>query len=152
MLCLLHLLLISCPFSDNTPLHYAASEHGDSGVDVVQLLLSCNAAVDARGKGYQPYSFTVDAVDENALLIFCCVVPPTFALISCSFSDCTPLHLAASNSEYDYVDVVQLLLSCNAAVDARDRRYRPYHCIVDSNALLILCCVVPPTFCVTICS
>ena len=35
------------------------------------------------------------------------------------------------------VAVVQLLLSCNAAVDARDSRYRPYHRIADENTLLI---------------
>ncbi len=51
----------------------------------------------------------------------------TFAtLISCSISF-TPLHLAAACG---HVDVVQLLLSCSAAVDANDGGYRPYHCIV----------------------
>jgi hypothetical protein len=41
---------------------------------------------------------------------------------------------------------MQLLLSCNAAVNARDKEYRPYHCIVDENILLISCCVVPLIF------
>jgi hypothetical protein len=59
--------------------------------------------------------------------------PPTPAciaifatLISCSIRR-TPLHCAA---EHGHVDVMQLLLSCNAAVNARDKEYRPYHCIV----------------------
>ena len=55
----------------------------------------------------------------------------------------TPLHRAASNG---HVAVVQLLLSCNAAVDARDNMYRPYHRIADENTLLILCCIVPVIF------
>ncbi len=55
-------------------------------------------------------------------------------LIFCSFSYSTPLHLAAYLGR---VKIVKLLLLCNAAVDARDREYCPYHCIVDKNALLI---------------
>ncbi len=69
--------------------------------------------------------------------------PPTPAciaifamLISCSIRG-TALHYAADQGR---VDVVQLLLSCNAAVDARDNKYRPYHCIGDKQTLLILCC------------
>ena len=45
-----------------------------------------------------------------------------------------------------HVAVVQLLLSCNAAVDARNNMYRPYHHIADENTLLILCCIVPVIF------
>ena len=60
-------------------------------------------------------------------------------LISCSIRR-TPLHWAASHG---HIDVVQLLLSCNAAVDARDFLYRPYLCIVDESTLLIFCCVAP---------
>ncbi len=51
----------------------------------------------------------------------------------------TPLHYAA---QVGFVDVVQLLLSCNPAVDARNYWYRPYHCIVDENTLLITIYVV----------
>ena len=40
-------MLISCSFSNRYPLHYAALE---GRVAVVQLLLSCNAAVDVRNK------------------------------------------------------------------------------------------------------
>ncbi len=75
--------------------------------------------------------------------------PPTPAciavfaiLISCSIRR-TALHSAASNGR---VDVVQLLLSCNAAVDAKDEQYRPYHCIVDENTSLIFYCIVPLIF------
>ncbi len=56
-------------------------------------------------------------------------------LIYCSISR-NLLHLAASNG---HVDVVRLLLSCNAAVDARERRYCCLPCIVDDNMLLIFC-------------
>ena len=56
-------------------------------------------------------------------------------LISCSFSQTGPLHLAA---RHGHVEVAQLLLSCNAAVDARDYEYRPYSCIVDKITVLIL--------------
>jgi ankyrin repeat protein len=48
-------------------------------------------------------------------------------LISCSIRQ-TALHKAAYNGR---VEVLQLLLSYNAAVDARAREYRPCHCIVD---------------------
>jgi hypothetical protein len=64
-------------------------------------------------------------------------------VISCSFSDATYVHLASCE---DRIAVVQLLLSCNAAVDARDSEYRPYHRIADENALLFLCCIVPVIF------
>lgn len=50
-------------YSIETPLHKAAR---NGRVEVVQLLLSCNAAVDARAREY-------------ALLIFSCIVPLTFA-------------------------------------------------------------------------
>jgi hypothetical protein len=60
-------------------------------------------------------------------------------LISCSIRP-TPLHCAAQDGR---VGVVQLLLSCNAAVEARSGVCRPYHCIVQENALLISCCVLP---------
>ncbi len=43
-------MLISCSIR-RTPLHYAAIQ---GFVDVVQLLLSCNAAVDARASRYSP--------------------------------------------------------------------------------------------------
>jgi ankyrin repeat protein len=126
-----------------TPLHEAAS---NGHVAVVQLLLSCNAAVDAKNVTYRPYH---RIVDENALLFFCCIDNLCLwysLLISCCFScfsGVTPLHGAASNG---HVAVVQLLLSCNATVDAKNVTYRPYHRIVDENALLFLCCVVPVIF------
>jgi hypothetical protein len=72
-MCLLYLLLILCSFSDKTPLHYAAL---DGRVEVAQLLLSCNAAVDARDQVYRPY---LCIADENTFLIFCCIVPLIFA-------------------------------------------------------------------------
>ena len=56
-------------------------------------------------------------------------------LISCSFSQTRPLHLAAQEG---HVEVAQLLLSCNAAVDAMDNEYLPYSCIVDKITQLIL--------------
>jgi hypothetical protein len=59
-------------------------------------------------------------------------------LISCSIRR-TPLHWAASEGR---VDVVQLLLSRNAAVDARANRYRPRRCM-----LMIIHC----SFCVVLC-
>ena len=49
---------------------------------------------------------------------------PVIFVISCSFSNRTPLYEAA---RYGRISVVQLLLSCNAAVDARNREYLPYH-------------------------
>ena len=54
-------------------------------------------------------------------------------LISCLIRR-TPLHWAACDGG---VAVVQLLLSCNATVDARASRYRPYHRIADEITLLI---------------
>ncbi len=66
-MCLLYLLLIFCSFSDWTPLHYAALK---GRVEVVQLLLSCNAAIDTKDNGYRPYRC---AVDQNRFLIFCCI-------------------------------------------------------------------------------
>ncbi len=47
---------------DDTALHTAADE---GHLDIVQLLLSCNADVDALDGWYRPYAFIVDA-----LLIF----------------------------------------------------------------------------------
>jgi hypothetical protein len=70
---LLYLLLILCSFSDWTPLHYAAL---DGHVEVVQLLLSCNAAIDTKDSGYRPYRCVVD---EITLPVFCCIVPLVFA-------------------------------------------------------------------------
>ena len=55
----------------------------------------------------------------------------------------TPLHFAADDG---HVEVAQLLLSCNAAVDARDKQYRPCPCIVDAKTLLIFSCIVPLMF------
>ncbi len=48
-------------------------------------------------------------------------------LLFVAYSIETPLHKAARNGR---VEVVQLLLSCNAAVNARDDGYRPLlrHC------------------------
>jgi hypothetical protein len=70
----------------------------------------------------------------------CDLTPPSAAcsaifamLISCSIRR-TPLHWAAGEG---HVAVVQLLLSSNATVDARNRLYRPYHRIADENTLLI---------------
>ena len=60
---------------------------------------------------------------------------------SCSFNKWTPLHIAASEG---HIEIVQLLLSCNAAVDARDTGYRPYSCITFVEkcvANFVLCCV-----------
>jgi ankyrin repeat protein len=51
----------------------------------------------------------------------------------------TPLHCAARCGR---IEVVQLLLSCNADVDARNSMYRPHHCISDEHASLIFCWVV----------
>jgi hypothetical protein len=52
--------------------------------------------------------------------------------MSCSFSNQTPLHGACEgHAAVCHLEVVQLLLSRKAAVDARDSRYRPYPCIVD---------------------
>jgi hypothetical protein len=62
-------------------------------------------------------------------------------LIFCSFSHGTPLYFAARQGN---VEVVQLLLSCKAAVDKWRFQYRPYPCIVDDNTLLLIfCCIVP---------
>jgi ankyrin repeat protein len=68
------LLLISCSFSKQTPLHIAASE---GHIEIVQLLLSSNAAIDARDFRY--FLTTPALLIENALLMFCCVAPLTFA-------------------------------------------------------------------------
>jgi hypothetical protein len=70
-----HLLLISFSFSKWTPLHVAASE---GHIEIVQLLLSCNATIDARDFRY--FCSTPALLIENAqLLMFCCVAPLTFA-------------------------------------------------------------------------
>jgi hypothetical protein len=67
-----------------------------------------------------------------------------FLLIFRSFSNQTPLHLAV---DCGHVDVAQLLLSCNAAVDARAIiGCRLYPCGVDENTLHIFCCIVPLIF------
>jgi hypothetical protein len=55
----------------------------------------------------------------------------------------TPLHYATSSG---HVEVAQLLLSCNAAVDARDNQYRPYRRAVDEITFLIFRCNVPLIF------
>ena len=74
---------VNCSFSQQTPLHIAASE---GHIEIVQLLLSCNAAIDAtqrkdddRGSGYMYFSPTPAFLIENALLMFCCVAPLPFA-------------------------------------------------------------------------
>ena len=64
-------------------------------------------------------------------------------LIACFVSDYTPLHLTVDDG---HVEVVKLLLSCNAAVDARDQVYRPYRCVVDEISYLIFCRNVPLIF------
>jgi hypothetical protein len=72
-----------------------------------------------------------------------CIAIFAFAmLISCSIRR-TPLHSAA---RFGHVDVAQLLLLHNAAVDAKHDGYRPYRCIVDENTFLIFGCVVPLIF------
>jgi ankyrin repeat protein len=67
--------------------------------------------------------------------------------VNCSFSKqktWPPLHIAASEG---HIEIVQLLLSCNAAIDARDFRYfYPTPALLIENALLMLCCVAPLTF------
>jgi ankyrin repeat protein len=65
---------VNCSFSQQTPLHIAASE---GHIEIVQLLLSCNAAIDARDFLY--FCPTPALLIENALLMFCCVAPLTFA-------------------------------------------------------------------------
>ncbi len=109
-----------------------AAERGDVAA-VQDYLIADASCVNQPGGSYGRYDCT----------------PPTPAciaafamLISCLIRQ-TPLHQAAQNGR---VDVVQLLLSCNAAVDARGNGYRPYHCIVDENTWLISCCVVPLIF------
>ncbi len=102
----------------------------------MQLLLSCKAAVDASDIEYRPYPCIVD---DSTLPIFCCIVPLHFLLISCCFRNATPLHSAAFKG---HVEIVQLLLSRKAAVDASDSQYRPYPCIVDDNTLPISCRIV----------
>ncbi len=69
---------------------------------------------------------------------------PVFAILISSLIRWHPIHIAASEG---HVDVVQLLLLCNAAVDARFGGYRNHHCIVDENASLIFCCVVHSDIC-----
>ena len=96
-----------------TPLDYAAMQGHEA---VVQLLLSCNAAVDARASLYGSYSDHC-IVDENTQLISCCAVPLIFAiLIPCSFSKNTPLHCAATHG---HVDVCRALVSAKADITAR---------------------------------
>ncbi len=70
----------NCSFSKGTPLHIAASE---GHIEIVQLLLSCNATIDATcrttGLFFQYFCSTPALLIENALLMFCCVAPLTFA-------------------------------------------------------------------------
>ena len=86
-----------------------AAERGD--VAAVQDYLIADASCVN-----QPGRFRYDCTPPTPACI------AVFAmLISCSIRQ-TPLHEAARLGR---VDVVQLLLSCNAAVDAKGHRYRP---------------------------
>jgi hypothetical protein len=54
-------------------------------------------------------------------------------LISCSIRR-TPLH---SSAQYGRIEVIQLLLLCDADVDARDDKYRLY--LTTASLIEILC-------------
>ncbi len=73
------------------------------------LLADASFVAERDGSGY---SFTLPAPARIAMYAM---------LISCTSSS-TALHHAACSGR---VDVVQLLLSCNAAINARGRRFRP---------------------------
>jgi ankyrin repeat protein len=62
-------------------------------------------------------------------------------LLSCSSA--TPLHSASSRGR---AGIVELLLLCHADIDAKDDGYRPTPLLVDSNTILMFCCILFPKF------
>ena len=107
---------------------HKAAERGDIAL-VQDYLIADPSRVNKPGAFHPKYDYTLRTPACTAA---------SAMLISCSIRN-TPLHCAA---RCGHVEVAQLLLSCNAAVDARDTGYHPYSCIVEKCvADFVLCCV-----------
>ena len=97
------------------PLHFAVCE---GGVDMISLLLSAHADVNARDAEYRPYP---------------CMCICDMQLILCSASLRTALHYSVVNRRFE---VLALLLTAKADVDAKDSEYRGCLCKRFCNAAL----------------
>jgi hypothetical protein len=111
---------------------HKAAERGN--VATVQDYLIADASCMDQPDG-QWIRYNLTPPSPACIAVFAMLISSCVYVIwpdSCSFSKNTPLHCAASQG---HVAVVQLLLSCNAAVDARAQLYGSYsdHCIVDEN-------------------
>ena len=93
--------VMSCFIRLNTALHCSAQK---GSVELSQLLLAANADVNARSQGYRPHPCSRSTIPQP---------------ISCSIRDQTPLFCSARHGHFE---VLRLLLSSNADVDARDQR------------------------------
>jgi hypothetical protein len=97
------------------PLHFAVCE---GGVDMISLLLSAHADVNARDAEYRPYP---------------CMRICNMQLILCSARLRTALHYSVVNRRFE---VLALLLSAKADIDAKDSEYHACPCKRFCNAAL----------------
>ena len=104
---------------------HKAAERGDIAL-VQDYLIADPSRVNKPGAFHPKYDGTLRSGTPARTAAFA-------MLISCPIRS-TPLHCAA---RCGHVEVVQLLLSCNSAVDARNSMYSLYHCISDEPALPI---------------